>query len=717
MVAQNVIYIIFGAILTALIGIVAAIASIVLNKFVEPIAEKLPDVVCKTMGFPDYSTAIDHFFQNRGVVNTINSIIQIIRFIIKAVPAIIFFGIIYALFVQYQKIPVSLFRLPQGVFILLCAVAVIFALILLLKKSGLLQTFCTNCKMWTQNHKKWILGIIFLGIVLLVAYALDNWGSELPLPSEPIDGGHCGEHVEWELYNDGTLKISGAGYMKDYLHDGRQEDEDKKEPAPWWSRRDEIRQVEIACSIQGIGSGAFSGCGALESVSFFDVETGTKTVESQINVIGDYAFYGCVSLKTADIPPGVWRIEENTFKGCSQLESVSLPKGLNAIGHGAFSDCKNLTQIVIPESVQYIGQSAFKNCGLRTLEIRINAVPEGTNDEKEHFIRDFPCLKNEKSSLKSTDFPSPYTSNATFPFVGPEAFRNCKSLESVTFQNSTAVRIGESAFQGCVSLSEIDLPASVWRFDPYAFEGCENLESLTIPGGKSKRPFINQSAFENCLRLKRVQICGENITINPCAFSGCGTLKEIVFPDMPENKSLNWRGKLTIKEKAFSGCGQLSAFPFPYENCTIGKYAFENCSSLKKAKLSKGMEIIEEAAFSGCDNLKEIELPDTITAIKNYAFSHCIALEDVPLSGLKNLVFIGKWAFSGCSALTEVTIPDGVKTLGENAFARSKKMVSDSNKRLEISASSELRESGQVKLAAPCADISSPQNEQAHEGE
>ena len=67
-----------------------------------------------------------------------------------------------------------------------------------------------------------------MGIVLLVAYALDNWGSELPLPLEPIDGGHCGEHVEWELYNDGTLKISGAGYMKDYLHDGRQEDEDKK---------------------------------------------------------------------------------------------------------------------------------------------------------------------------------------------------------------------------------------------------------------------------------------------------------------------------------------------------------------------------------------------------------------------------------------------------------------------------------------------------------
>ena len=671
----------------------AGITSIFLllyNNLFEPAVVAWIDAFCKLHWHKTYKELLKDIFGHPWGVN--------------AVFVLIIFGLF--LWATYTWIPASFFQRPLGIVILIAA---IFAFCLLLTKLGLFQALWTRFQtrilaFWTR-HKTLILRI--MGVVsivgLLTLAVLFKWQ---PPPTEPspecIATDSCGEYVTWEFYSDGTLKITGDGNMDSYKHTG---DENR---APWWKDYcDELQRVEIAHEVRTIGSGAFSGCSVLESVSFSN--------ESEMNSIGAYAFYGCVSLTSADIPQGVRRIEQETFADCSQLQSVNLPDGLNAIGYRAFSDCEKLLQIVIPESVQYIGQSAFKNCGLESLEIRIRAVPDGKDWEQKHFIDDFPCLKSEASSLKNTDFPLKLQNggaypNDTFPFIGPEAFRDCKSLKTMDCQNSGVLRIGESAFQGCENLSELTLPKSVRRFDPCAFEGCENLKSLTIPGGKEKRPVFNQSAFANCLRLEYAEICGENITFNLYAFSDCENLKEIVFPNMPENESRDWNGKLTIDEKAFSGCRHLSAFPFPFKNCAVGEAAFENCSSLTTVKLSSGMKAIQAKTFSGCDNLKEIELPDTLEAIEDYAFSHCKALEDVPLSKLKNLKSIGKWAFSGCNGLKKVIIPDGVVTLEKDAFARAKGMP-----RLEISVSSELLKSEQVQLAAPDAKII-PRDGQSREG-
>lgn len=38
--------------------------------------------------------------------------------------------------------------------------------------------------------------------------------------------------------------------------------------------------------------------------------------------IGGYAFWGCVSVKTAYIPPFVEKIEERAFSGCENLERI-----------------------------------------------------------------------------------------------------------------------------------------------------------------------------------------------------------------------------------------------------------------------------------------------------------------------------------------------------------------------------------------------------------
>ena len=59
---------------------------------------------------------------------------------------------------------------------------------------------------------------------------------------------------------------------------------------------------------------------------------------------------------------GVTRISRWAFAGCTSLESVDIPKGVTEIGEGAFRWCTSLASVAIPRSVTRIGQNAFYGC-------------------------------------------------------------------------------------------------------------------------------------------------------------------------------------------------------------------------------------------------------------------------------------------------------------------------------------------------------------------
>ena len=127
--------------------------------------------------------------------------------------------------------------------------------------------------------------------------------------------------------------------------------------------------------------------------------------------IGDYAFYGCYSLTSIEIPNSVISIEEYAFSGCTGLTSVTIGNSVTSIGNYAFSSCSGLTSVTIPNSVTSIGDEAFYGC----------------------------------RSLTSVTIPNSVTS------IGDYAFYECSSLTSVTIPNSVT-SIGRSAFEYCNSL-------------------------------------------------------------------------------------------------------------------------------------------------------------------------------------------------------------------------------------------------------------------------
>ena len=103
--------------------------------------------------------------------------------------------------------------------------------------------------------------------------------------------------------------------------------------------------------IINIGEGAFSGCTGLEQI----------TLSRTLKRIGNFAFENCTSLTEITIPENVSVIGEGAFAGCTSLETIVLPEGLTEIKAGAFKGCTSLSEIVIPESVKIIDYAAFDN--------------------------------------------------------------------------------------------------------------------------------------------------------------------------------------------------------------------------------------------------------------------------------------------------------------------------------------------------------------------
>ena len=91
----------------------------------------------------------------------------------------------------------------------------------------------------------------------------------------------------------------------------------------------------------------------------------------------------------------------------------------------------------------------------------------------------------------------------TVTSIGNEAFRDCKSLTSITIGNGVT-SIGGNAFLFC-SLTSITIPDSVTSIGDSAFFSCSRLTSITIPDSVTS---IGRKAFYACTSLTAVTFLG-----------------------------------------------------------------------------------------------------------------------------------------------------------------------------------------------------------------
>ncbi len=265
--------------------------------------------------------------------------------------------------------------------------------------------------------------------------------------------------------------------------------------------------------------------------------------------------------------------------------------------------------------------------------------------------------------------PSTVTNDGTtytVTSVGGSAFSRSTDLTSVTLpENLTS--IGNWAFYDCSSLTSVNLPDGVTALNTGIFYNCSSLASVTLPEGLT---YIGTSVFYGCSSLTSITLPESLNTLDTDAFRGCTGLEAVYISDLEGwcNTSINvaMANPLYYAHSLYVDGELLTSLVVPEGLTSIGKYAFNYCTSITSITLPESVTSIGIYAFDGCTGLTSINIPEATRTIGQYAFRNCTSLADITVGG--GLTSIGEYAFYGCSSMTNFTFPEGLTSIGGNAF-------------------------------------------------
>lgn len=435
-----------------------------------------------------------------------------------------------------------------------------------------------------------------------------------------------------------------------------------------------MKSVKFLSDVLEIGSSAFLGCSGLDTIYVSDVsswfnitfadkdsnplyranrfvvngtETNAITVPSNIESIGDYAFYGFTNLSSFVFSSDVSSIGKCAFYSC-RFNEIFVPNSVTSIADSAFAYCIKLEDITLPDSLFSFGENVFYGCSKLPVEGDIRYA--------------------DKFLVRVLD----------------------KSQDSYQIKDGTK-RICNNAFEECNNVVNIILPNSIERIDSRAFFYCAKLDSVVL---SNNLKFIGKEAFGRCNKLKEIRIPSSVEQVGAGAFSPCSSLTKVIISDLTawcnitfESYSANpccnahhlYLGDdeiidlsiptnvNSIKDFAFYGCTYLNSVSLSETVTSIESLAFKQCKGLTSVSLSNGLTLIGPSAFSECSALTHIDIPDNVITISRLAFEKCSNLETIIISnGVKKI--LGN-AFQNCTKLKSITIPNSVNKLGSYAFS------------------------------------------------
>ncbi len=148
-----------------------------------------------------------------------------------------------------------------------------------------------------------------------------------------------------------------------------------------------IPAINSSSVLQNLGTGVFSDCGYLTSVTLGSnavskylfkncISLSTIDLSGVTTVIPEGLFYGCTSLiyDTSASKDGTWNgvgvnISDSTsivgpyaFYGCSSLESFEITTTLTTIQTRAFNNCISFDSLIIPDTVTTIEPNVWNGC-------------------------------------------------------------------------------------------------------------------------------------------------------------------------------------------------------------------------------------------------------------------------------------------------------------------------------------------------------------------
>ena len=362
----------------------------------------------------------------------------------------------------------------------------------------------------------------------------------------------------------------------------------------------------------------------VSNVYYWEEKLGIITFEGDVTEVKDEGWSYDDRCTKIILPESVTKIGQKGFYKCTRLETFVAP-GITEIGSESFAECEKLTSFDWAKLTD-IPYKAFYKAGFVDLVIPAQ-IKDITGD----------YAFRECKNLKTVVFEEGVES-----ISGSYVFTNSTAVESVKFP-STMKTIGEGVFYANYGLKSIEW-GGLESIGSHAFSACMALEELEVPATVK---YVGSGAFHECEGLKKVVIAAE--TIDHSAFSYCISLTDIEI----KPTTTNWIGMSIFME-----CDALEHFTFPDHFKSTGKHTFRYCNSLKTIDFAN-IEVIEEYCFAYCQGLTEINIPGTVKRIEDSVFTESYQLDSITFNEGTEVIYN---SFYG--DITSLTIPASVKEMG-----------------------------------------------------
>lgn len=419
-----------------------------------------------------------------------------------------------------------------------------------------------------------------------------------------------------------------------------------------------------------IKSNAFNGCSELIEISLPSVvviessgisscpNLTTVTFSNNLTTIGDSAFFYSTSLSghiripdtvtslgreifyntsitKITFPVGITELQPGMCHSCTLLEEVAFPEGavITTI-NGSFANCTALTNfpfslfpivsingsafynsgltgtIVFPTTLQTIDDgAAFSNCPgitnviinrltLNNEEMSVTTEYEPTNIRKTDDIIEY--LNGDTSKWQVNPREGLLYDHSFLSVVGvdPDTFPSTGIMDTFLIGTTT---IFDSVFHSNLNLIQLVFPDLLTSIQDNAFTGCTNLTgTIILPTNTA----LGEYVFSECSSLQEIYF-SETTLIPSGVCKNCTQLTTVVLP----------QETITIQDEAFYGTG-VTSIHIPKTVTTIGENAFNACSSLSSATISRTDHIAPYSSINYSYSYETVETNRTDSMIR-----------------------------------------------------------------------------------------------------
>lgn len=201
-------------------------------------------------------------------------------------------------------------------------------------------------------------------------------------------------------------------------------------------------------------------------------------IEDNVTVISRSLLSYEKSLEQVRMGSNVKVIEDDAFEGCLALKALEIPEGVEYIGD-AFC-IASLTEITLPSSLVGLHQKAFAWCPKDMVIVHNGRNYSRFDDElyKQFYPNDLLIYNNVVRDC--WDISGEITVPDGVTEIADYAFSFQKEITKITLPPSVRV-IHDGAFNSCEALTEVVIPEGVEELGALVFDGCKSLKKIALP--------------------------------------------------------------------------------------------------------------------------------------------------------------------------------------------------------------------------------------------